>query len=1079
MPKIAERARKFLEQDDKPRQLLARAGQARQSADALMRVLYVDYLVEADCDYLQELMNLRTQLSMAEYEGLGPRSRASREVPTSESGEIEFRADAVPEVVDLSKPVDKHAAKKPPKGESVRAIVTRAMLDPRVGPQDTETLFDRTWNDPSNLALREMRKREDRLSPGDVVRVRFTQPLRPRRLSASGRWTGDVHALDDSVVNYGRSAQGLPDNWRELIGGMREDPITRDSYLLTYVGELADAMEMLQYKLDVMDRVCKRWEQIAADAQPLQALRRKWKADEQALRARITEKERERRKTLSHHSGGNSKDRRMLAKSDVAAKSRAKDELSLKRKTYREEESSLSTQLRVKVDARILAHGKDIPQLFGRVSPDRRNIRARLELAGCLLLPHPCPMGGVFPSHEYCVISRSAQEASRYDFLIQHANRLIRKYEFLETDKARRVLDSRDGCICIMFAEELSSDGEHYVYVPFFGISGGASADFPRDTYLKRLGVPSLEGEQSNPEASAKMGRAGERLVERFFKLFKFFDQRKALNLKVPAKQAMLSYMGYMDADWLTEHALHQHLHNIESWNSIQCAEPSAVMAAAQLYYRMADMELSVPFEGEVRIDFKDHSGNGWGKETCGRCAISEMTFAGVVKSGDRKQVRMKSVIMRKEDVDEAHAKDRLEFKAALGPELVYNRDRSREAYGARPLMDSITKRDEQFPAMERFHGLGIAQSSSRPFWQNNRKQGRPLPSPSPDAIPALIQRYGLQGIFCADAGEDSRRAVLDPAAAFKALQEDARGHQKELQATLDRASRKEGGTDFDVTLQQALALSVLVQIDGAKSLDEAYRELRSLPDSVSLSGTSDAAMHGFVLNAMVEALAGIQSSFPEAHDPFTPGADAFSSPVEAWTTVGSHSLTSEHRRMLETERTEYLEDRVIDAFVAVIEQSRARVSSRYDIPVGVLVGNGRWVPPQGLQTPRTGATVELQVLNVGGNHWVLAVRFPGESQTAAYLYDPLQRGPPSPELKTRVRRCFGRHDLVVTALTGPRQPGGHECGAYVSAAIEVLTRDPQTPETAREALRRALFNNDTIRGNMFQSLQDNALHWM
>ncbi|MCP3100462.1 C48 family peptidase [Myxococcus sp. K15C18031901] len=1086
----SERFKRFLAEHNRPEQVLQRARAASQSAVPLMRALYVDYQIEADCDYLRGLLALRRELESQEREGMAPRRRRTGELSRPEAEEqlhvVGTRPLSEKEARQEEEKLrrDPYALRKPPRGEHLSSLIER--VEPNEDRR--ESRLDEVWNDPRNLPLKELRKRQDNLSPGDVLRVRITPP-RPqamRRAVDSDVWVGTVWSHDDMEVDYGRRPDRRPDNWRELLGGAREEPFTRDSHRLSQVGEIGDAMEMLAYKLDALDRVCASWDTIAKDAASYLTLKSTWKKEEEKFHARLQALERERRQTLNHRTGGNSKDRRMWASGTQAQKKRVGEELRAARAEFERRLPLERDKLHAQVEKLIETHGGKLESIQSKLPPDRPEVRARMELAGCLLLPHPFPMGGVFPSHEYCVVSRSESESSRYEFLIRHANMLIRKYEFLEEDLVRRVLiPDKDGCICIMFAEEPSQDQQHFIYVPFFGISGGTRTDFTVDQYMKRLGVPPISGERVLPEEH--LGRGGKRLMDRFFRLFDFFGQRKALGLKTPAKQAMLSYMGFIDKDWVGEDELHQHIHNIESWNSIQCAEPSAVMAAAQLHYRMADMELSVPFEGDHRVPFHDHSGTGWGKETCGRCAISEMTFAGVVASGNRKLVNMKSVIMKKEDLLETQRVH--PFKQTLGPELVYNRDRAREAYGKPPDRDDgtsgvkkerVVKRDAQYPAMQRFHDLGIAQSSQQPFFLNARKQPRPLPVEDPGSIPKLIERFDLGGIFHAARDTGSHRALVNPTAAFALLQAEAREQRKVIESELGTSSKeplsKTSTPDLDRPLKLALALSLLLPIDQASSLGECYRTLRSLPEGTGDSDTSDMTRYYYVLNAMLSATAHLRPTSGSSPSPSL-GSTTFAPPAPSWRQVGGFQLTADHQDMLTHDLTDYFDDRLIDAFLALVEEERATVHRRYDVPVGALVGNDVWTPPHGLQQVRSGglASVEVQVLNVGGNHWVVGVRYPQSQPGVVYLYDPLQPLVVSEGLQTRLRRCFGGGGLTIERVRGPRQPGGYECGAYVCGAIELLTRTAD-PVAALQSLQRAAFNNTTLRGNIHHSLVAEAL---
>ncbi|EYF05159.1 Ulp1 family isopeptidase [Chondromyces apiculatus] len=312
-----------------------------------------------------------------------------------------------------------------------------------------------------------------------------------------------------------------------------------------------------------------------------------------------------------------------------------------------------------------------------------------------------------------------------------------------------------------------------------------------------------------------------------------------------------------------------------------------------------------------------------------------------------------------------------------------------------------------------------------------------------------------------------SSKETIDVQSAWKTLKADVAEEKKKIDSALQgKEKEKTKGADAE-TLKLVLAVSVLDQIEKADTLADCYRAARSLPPDANLSEVGDVDMYDYVVSSICDLLAGLTLS------------KKIDRPVAAqvvpWKKVGDFQLTKTHQDMLQTHLNEYLDDRVIDAFLAIVEQRRAGVYRRFDVPVGLLVATARWDPPVGLQGVRAAgaARVEVQVINQGGNHWIVAVRFPQEDQNTVHVYDPLQPGVVSDPIKTQVRRCFNLPLLAqIRHLAGPRQPGGYECGAYVCAAIEVLSRTGVTPADARQALRDAAFVNNTIRGNLRQSIE-------
>lgn len=310
----------------------------------------------------------------------------------------------------------------------------------------------------------------------------------------------------------------------------------------------------------------------------------------------------------------------------------------------------------------------------------------------------------------------------------------------------------------------------------------------------------------------------------------------------------------------------------------------------------------------------------------------------------------------------------------------------------------------------------------------------------------------------------------IDIPTAFKTLKSDVAEEKKLIESALSEQSSD--------SLKLVLALSVIEQLEAAKALDDGYRALRSLPPETDVSTIKDEDKYDYVVSCLHDALADIPLKVPIAR----PGAVV----ATLWKKIGDVQLTKFHQDLVTRDLHDYLDDRIIDAFVNIVERRRAGVFGRYEVPVGLLVGTQRWVPTvdlEGIRGLAGNARVEVQVLNQGGNHWVVGVRYPQESNTAVYVYDPLQPLGIAQATENQLRRCFNLAvNSPITRLAGPRQPFGYECGAYVCAAIEILTRANLTPAEAREALEFSAplvvrtFDNDTIRNNINDSINGDDL---
>jgi hypothetical protein len=418
-------------------------------------------------------------------------------------------------------------------------------------------------------------------------------------------------------------------------------------------------------------------------------------------------------------------------------------------------------------------------------------IKIGLELAGGVMLPPSEGLAGMFPQRDYVVMDEGLTQLQEFELLTNHANKLVQKYRLLDTDDKQRITQTKLGCICVMFAKEQSADGKK-VYVPFFGISKGpASGEANIQKYLHRMGLP---------EINLRVSPADTQLLDNRYKQLKqHFSDLQSVGLKTPSKQAMISYMQFIDDQFKTEitklvnavelknesklkaNFINQetvrlmqekpengaltvsslkkigqraerfakvqmnrakeeqlvsqglldpmtlNLKSIESWNSLQCAEPAAIMTAAQLYYRMADMDVSLPFEGKARIDqdanLDDTSKTEYlAKETCGRCAVSEMSFGGLTSSGLRENIAMAQANVTTGASLANTLHDNL-TQNKHGNKLPDGQHHSREGY-----YDPATK----LPAVQRLlkvlDGYEMGQMSKGDAFQSTDSRPQPLP---------------------------------------------------------------------------------------------------------------------------------------------------------------------------------------------------------------------------------------------------------------------------------------------------------------------------------------------------------------
>ncbi|WLQ13633.1 hypothetical protein O5O45_28295 [Hahella aquimaris] len=359
------------------------------------------------------------------------------------------------------------------------------------------------------------------------------------------------------------------------------------------------------------------------------------------------------------------------------------------------------------------------------------NIRPKLESKDIMLLPQGAPLAGVFPQKDHLKLSGS-EDISNFDRLVEHANKLLTEYNLTDVPEANdkgnpkdkskndtnnRILPNKTGCVCIMYAKEKNKAGE-VTYIPFFGVSGTAKS---KDDMVDQFGLPPLINNDQLDNTGSEKTLLGKTMQDRFFGVLENKLIRDHLGLKNPSLQATMSAVTYENkidggregrvGTWADQNYgsdkqdIRKHSSQIESWNSLHCAEPAAVLAAANLYPRMADMDLSIPYEATLS---DQRNVNTFGKHTCGRCAISEVRFAGYAENNARVEVKMYSVLLGNQNTID----NELSLKNTLNDSKLLNNKsqdgESRQAYGS--------KFDDMEKTIQLLHDLGIHHSSSSPF---------------------------------------------------------------------------------------------------------------------------------------------------------------------------------------------------------------------------------------------------------------------------------------------------------------------------------------------------------------------------
>lgn len=296
-------------------------------------------------------------------------------------------------------------------------------------------------------------------------------------------------------------------------------------------------------------------------------------------------------------------------------------------------------------------------------------LRQYLRGAGFIVAPSYLPPAAVFPREDW--IALGFDDVPHYDELVKQADVLMQKYHVLGTPYAGVLYNTSDpssqtacGCVCVSWVAAMSAVDQERVLVPFLGLSGGA----PRRTnvagieamlgacalppygsmlYTHKKSTPGL-GEfdvaalgtlvASNP-VDPVLNNYYDDIMARANNLAINYRVRELLKLRLPSRQAMLSYLGLSffvaSREQLDEHAtLVEPTPGIARWHSLNCAEPAALAWIASFFVDGQDVHLCCPYEG-----MDDPGALGLKpKETCPWCATVEIAYRSLEKVPARAQ---------------------------------------------------------------------------------------------------------------------------------------------------------------------------------------------------------------------------------------------------------------------------------------------------------------------------------------------------------------------------------------------------------------------------------------------------------
>jgi hypothetical protein len=276
-------------------------------------------------------------------------------------------------------------------------------------------------------------------------------------------------------------------------------------------------------------------------------------------------------------------------------------------------------------------------------------LRVYLRGAGFLVSPSYLPPAAVFPREDW--VSLDFDDPS-YEDLAAKADELMMKYQMLGTPYAGLLYNSNKqskcGCACISWvASTCVADKDKRVMVPVLGCSGGAPKPVSVEAVLGGCALPPYtslaQGQQfgSKPLEKAKKQDNNEEIFNQYYddimaranNLAINYRVRELLKLRLPSRQAMLSYLG-LSFFRPTDEQREAYSDEIEptpavaSWHSFNCAEPAALTWITSFFVDGQDVYLCCPYEGS----------NNPGKlglmpkETCPWCATVEIAYRSLKK---------------------------------------------------------------------------------------------------------------------------------------------------------------------------------------------------------------------------------------------------------------------------------------------------------------------------------------------------------------------------------------------------------------------------------------------------------------
>jgi hypothetical protein len=285
-------------------------------------------------------------------------------------------------------------------------------------------------------------------------------------------------------------------------------------------------------------------------------------------------------------------------------------------------------------------------------------LRLYLRGAGFIVAPGYLPPAAVFPHEDWIPLESNGSKPA--EELASVSDDLMKKYQILGTPYAGMLYKSNrptddSGCVCVSWVMARRVTDDKRVLVPVLGMSGkaptakntagieamlGACALPPYwNQTSKMFGFKPLDPVQnSNPEGLG-FNQYYDDIMARANNLAINYRVRELLQLRLPSRQAMLSYLGLSffaaSRDQVaTKGTLATPTPGVARWHSLNCAEPAALAWISSFFVDGQDVHLCCPYEGS-----DDPGALGLKpKETCPWCATVELAYRSLKKAPEKEQ---------------------------------------------------------------------------------------------------------------------------------------------------------------------------------------------------------------------------------------------------------------------------------------------------------------------------------------------------------------------------------------------------------------------------------------------------------